>query len=233
MVVRRGRAGAKIQQQRLRPRVVVLTEDTAGVRDYLEERFIPLKDRALAIDVKVISGRRPDARSLFIEAKSLVEGGTDALRRADYVFLVFDRDSQLGHFRRARHQAAQNVRLEACATVPCFEYWFLLHKNYDLTPYKNAADVIRALEKVYKVSYRKSGMPMMGIMTQAGGDEAEARSRALKGRTEIAATEAEEPWTEIDILLEQIEAAVEATRHGHNPIQLLQGRRYGKDFHRL
>src|SRR5690606_15056523 len=89
-------------------------------------------------------------------AAKLVDGATNAEREADYVFLVFDRDSQGDDFVDVRNKAERNPRLEACAAVPCFEYWFLIHKDFDLTPYKTQSEVLKKIQRVFSTSYRKS-----------------------------------------------------------------------------
>ena len=57
----------------------------------------------------------------------------------DRVYLVFDEDGRTQRFQDAREQAKRYTPKNtffAIASVPCFEYWILLHYDYSTKPYR-------------------------------------------------------------------------------------------------
>src|SRR5699024_3507618 len=76
----------------------------------------------------------------------------------DYVFCVFDKDRHSSFqqakdkvegkvlTRRAQKKKAGTAEFETCVSVPCFEYWILLHYDYTTAEFPAFADVERKLK---------------------------------------------------------------------------------------
>ena len=63
---------------------------------------------------------------------------------------MFDRDShdaKGGHYTNLLEYAKGNDKVIAINSVPCFEYWLLLHFTYTCSPFGNADAVQKALKQ--------------------------------------------------------------------------------------
>ena len=78
-----------------------------------------------------------DPLSIFKYAKQRYREEWDAGDAFDKVFCVFDKDTHPQYQEALQAIAAQNPRdtFIAITSVPCFEYWLLLHFIYTTKPY--------------------------------------------------------------------------------------------------
>ena len=75
----------------------------------------------------------------------------------DFIYCVFDRDHHES-FHRALNKLRDNAkrhRLHAIVSIPCFEYWILLHFENTDAPFEICSNVIDRLEK-HLPSYTKT-----------------------------------------------------------------------------
>lgn len=107
----------------------------------------------------------------------------------DQVFCVFDRD---GHesFDRARIKiaslAARKIKpipIEESISVPCFEYWILLHFEKTDANFLNCADVVQRIRKRHMIDYKKASSEVSKLL-MAKLDEALKNADWLEGRSE-------------------------------------------------
>jgi len=126
------------------------------------------------------------------------------------IYCVFDQDRHktysdaLEKIRRTRLKVGD--RIFAVPSVPCFEFWILLHFTYTTRPFDAPAggsicqQVIRRLEK-YLPGYQKNDRRIFG-QTQCYLDIAITRARQVKRFHETSGTD--NPSTEIHHLVEYL-----------------------------
>lgn len=135
-------------------RVLIVCEGSKSEPDYF---------RALAQDLKLGSAQvvvtgDSDSAPIKVVEKAIKLFQQD--RDFDQVYCVFDRD-QHDTYRVALERVASETltirrngralgvaRFEAIPSVPCFEYWLLLHFRYTVAPFARGTEVVTAL-KVY------------------------------------------------------------------------------------
>jgi hypothetical protein len=116
------------------------------------------------------------------EAKCAEQGGYDK------IFCVFDRD---GHesFDRARARISALARrskkplpIEEAISVPCFEFWVLLHFERTDSPFNKCADVIPRI-RAHRAGYAKAdaavAKQLMGRLADAQANAAWLETRAM------------------------------------------------------
>mgnify|MGYP001479748979 CR=1 FL=1 len=95
----------------------------------------------------------------------------------DHVYCVFDKDNHSNYKEAiAKMEATKNKKnkIYAIPTVPCFEYWLLLHFEYSTSPYstlgrKTAADQLISKLKNYIENYNKSDKKIFSIVNENDG----------------------------------------------------------------
>lgn len=136
-------------------RVLIVCEGSKTEPNYLRELISHFQLSSANVEITGDGGSAPH---------SVVEYAIELFERdLDYnaVFCVFDRD---GHstfdqalqqvrdkilVRRVGRRKAGEARFEAIVSIPCFEYWVLLHYQYTTAPMQRFADVeprLRALQ---------------------------------------------------------------------------------------
>lgn len=96
---------------------------------------------------------RPDASS----PKDVVERAVEYQRRFqrrmevafDQVWCVFDHDAH-GTFEDALNEAAK-AQIRVAYSIPCFEFWYLLHFEYD-RPFRNCR--VESTEAAYQAVHK-------------------------------------------------------------------------------
>jgi len=103
-----------------------------------------------------------DPSSILRYAKQRYREEKDAGDAFDRVYCVFDKDTHHHYDRALQEIAAQRPHncFFAINSVPCFEYWLLLHFDYSTKPYvglpgNSAGDQLVADLKRYFPSYQK------------------------------------------------------------------------------
>lgn len=154
------RVGSKVKFSRLerkmtrgsrrpqRSRILILTEDKKIAPDYF--RLLAAKfevfDQVTFVDKEVQSA--PEKIVEYIENR--IEIGN-----FDYVYCVFDKDTHHGYEKAVRDiekigTKRQGTLVEAITSVPCFEFWFVLHMGYTTRSYGGkspASEVCKHLEE--------------------------------------------------------------------------------------
>lgn len=133
-------------------RVLIVCEDSKSTPSYLEAIRDDLKLNLANIK---ICGKECGSAPI-----SVVNYATDLMKKDtgyDKVYCVIDRDRH-PNFREAL-QKAKGKKIEVIVSIPCFEYWLLLHYDYITTPFQAAQgshceEVIKALKK-YEPNYEK------------------------------------------------------------------------------
>lgn len=108
---------------------------------------------------------------------SIVRYGEDQLNSSegyDRVYCVFDRNGHTNFDeacqRVANSEAGRAKRLQVIRSIPCFEFWILLHFNYTSAPFRAAggrsscARVIERLKAEYLKDYEKNFEGMFDLL---------------------------------------------------------------------
>ncbi len=155
-----------------RRRVLIVTEGSQTEPRYIGALVNHM--RLTSVDVDICDEANPDPLKIVEHgfSKALGEGTPDD-GGYDAVFCVFDRDEHesferaLEKARTYRKRPGNLPNLRTIFSVPCFEYWFLLHFKYSRKPHlkragkSEASDVVRELMKVQPFSnYQKSITPI-------------------------------------------------------------------------
>jgi hypothetical protein len=127
----------------------------------------------------------------------------------EWVYVVFDRDEHQTYQqalveakeldRTYRTSQKQKVRFIAIPSVPCFEFWLLLHYKYHDTRL-TTAEAIKHLKKELP-NYSKT---MTGIFEITEKKLLQAKQHAAKLRESFKPDDGQDPYTEVDQLIEHL-----------------------------
>ena len=113
----------------------------------------------------------------------------------DQVWCVFDHDEHETFEKAIRKARDENIKV--AFSIPCFEFWYLLHFEYTTRPFRNYKEVAKRL-KQHLASYGKGTADLAKLF-----DNVErAIENARKVREELKKTGAERPITHVDRLVD-------------------------------
>jgi len=141
-------------------------------------------------------------KNVFEKGKEIFEKAKKEQNPFDRVYCVFDKDCHHGY-----DEIVNQVKLKkpkdtffAITSVPCFEYWLLLHFKFTTSPFGNAEAVISKL-KEYISSYKKGDKNIFQEVRMyidfALGNAKRANEEANKNYTD-------NPTTRIPILVDKL-----------------------------
>lgn len=88
-----------------------------------------------------------DPMNIIKQAERLYKNSQKENNAFDRVFCVFDKDQHSNYDMAVRKLSNTNGKFTAITSVPCFEYWLLLHFEYSTKPFSSALAVISELKK--------------------------------------------------------------------------------------
>jgi len=209
----------------LRRRILIVTEDTVSSNKYVEQ--VRVDFRLPEANVAVIPGHGSDPVSVVETAvKILRENGP-----FDRVFVVIDRDSH-ANFSEAMQKLRQyNInaksgsrrirkwispdreetidRFEKVLSVPCFEFWILLHFIYQRSAFLATGDksmcdvVISELRTASRYPQYQKGDRNLWDETKARYEDF-ARPNAIKTRQDVERTQRSNPSTNFYIVIDEL-----------------------------
>jgi len=114
------------------------------------------------IDIKVVSACGGDPLEVINKAHKLFQDNIRESKKGntlkfDKVFCVFDDDNKIKKFQEALLKAKEN-NFVAITSIPCFEFWILLHYCYTTSYFGNYQELCPRLE----TEMRKSGVLKKG-----------------------------------------------------------------------
>lgn len=128
----------------------------------------------------------------------------------DEVFCVFDRDNHGSSYREAirliEDQKQQGRPFQAIPSIPCFEYWILLHFEYTRQPFHGAGkrsicdNLIRELRRHIE-DYDKG---RKDIYTLVANDTEKAIEHAKQAEADAADTGSDNPSTQMHMLVRRL-----------------------------
>ncbi len=134
----------------------------------------------------------------------------------DKVFCVFD-----GDVPKAYQQALNKIATAkpkdtfvAITSIPCFEYWLLLHFDYTTAPFraagkKSAGDRVVDELRIRLPGYQKGGI---SVFDQLVGRLPQAMTHAAKALIEAQANNSDNPSTHVHELVEYLQNIKQLTR---------------------
>ena len=187
-------------------RVLIVCEGAKTEPNYLRELVDCLKLSSANVEVDGDSGSSPI--SVVQHAKRRYREERDKGDTFDRVFCVFDKDTHTTY----------NEALSACAgfrpsgvfqakpSVPCFEYWLLLHFTYTTRPYnpsggKSACEDVIGELRHYMPGYSKGGK---GIFRQVMGQTDQAITYSKRALKAAGKAETDNPTTRMHELVEYL-----------------------------
>ena len=183
--------------------MLIVVEGTKTEKFYFEDAR---KALGLQHSVEVKPGQGSNPKNIVETARKLKITAQHEGNAFSTVYCVFDRD-QHPHFQnsidRARHR-----KMESIKSVPCFEYWVLLHFRDHTAPYarmgnQSACDRCRHDVQAAWPKYRKNHQH---LYTELCPRLADARQRAEQRLAAAKAEGSDNPSTEIHHLLDAMKA---------------------------
>ena len=139
------RRAKSTRQQRRRParyepheRMLIVCEGTKTEKHYFENaRQVLGVHRGQAV-VEVEAGEGSNPKNIVETARKLKNLAKKEDNAYSSVYCVFDRDEH-AHYREAIERAGK-LNMKTIKSVPCFEYWVLLHFRDHTAPYARCGD---------------------------------------------------------------------------------------------
>lgn len=108
--------------------VLIVCEGTKTEPNFFMEMVADLKIPGVVVDVIPSPSTCPLRLAEFAE-------NSNADREYDYVYCVFDKDEHNKYYDALRFIEEHDDWLIASNSVPCFEYWLILHFEYTTQPF--------------------------------------------------------------------------------------------------
>jgi len=174
-----------------------------------DEKFAPDYFRALCVNLHINTAAvRIPPNTRGSAPISVVEFAAEKYisdRGYDYTFCIFDKDEHESYERaqRAVHtyasRATDPIPMRAITSVPCFEFWLLLHFEPYTRPMRRCDEVIARLRR-HLPRYEK-GDDIYDVILPLT-DTAIRNAKIV--RAQQAAARADNPLTDVDRLVEQL-----------------------------
>ncbi|MBD2615500.1 MAG: RloB family protein [Nostoc sp. ZfuVER08] len=165
-------------------------------------------------DIRIVSASGGDPLKIIDKTCSLVQENKLETEKGnqlafDRVFCVFDDDNKIEKFKQALLKGQENNFI--CITsIPCFEFWFLIHYLYTTAPFANYKELCPKLE----AEMRKAGI----LKTKESYDKSDVKlyyklkpklENALNNSAELQKNHPNEdgctnPSTKVHILIQEL-----------------------------
>jgi hypothetical protein len=191
-------------------RVLVVCEGEKSELNYFKE--IANAYRIPTLVTVCTAQKRTEPRQIIDTAQKIIETDRKKIKKEpdfEWVYVVFDRDEHQTYQqalveakeldRTYRTSQKQKVRFIAIPSVPCFEFWLLLHYKYHDTRL-TTAEAIKHLKKALP-NYSTT---MTGIFEITEKKLLQAKQHAAKLRESFKPDDGQDPYTEVDQLIEHL-----------------------------
>jgi len=156
------------------------------------------------VAIKVI-GCGADPSKLLKDARRALAGTLEPVSQADYLCLIFDRDTH-AHFTDTVRRCKTLSKIETFVSIPCFEYFFLLHfenTRQSFPLYKDIRPVLRSKSGFENYNKKQNCVPLLELADR----QSTALSNSVSVRSACRRDGATGPLTEIDLLFDAIDIA--------------------------
>ena len=136
---RKAKAAEGLERRRAKrasyDKVLIVCEGEKTEPNYFDELINFYKLNTANVEIDGTCGSSP--KSVFERAVELYQNEEQKGDAFDVVYCVFDKDSHGTYDETLVRISAQNPKGVFCSaiSVPCFEYWILLHFQYTTKPY--------------------------------------------------------------------------------------------------
>lgn len=156
-------------------------------------------------NIKVIPGEGNDPVSIVRTAKKLQRDENHLGEKYDRVYCVFDRDEHANY--REGCLQAEKEKFICTLSIPCFEYWLLLHFVESRAPYartggRTAAQNCEQDLKRHIPEYRKG---LRGLFLRLLSQLPVAKARAAHVLADARRTQEDNPSTRVHELVEYLQ----------------------------
>lgn len=182
------------------PKVLVLCEDSKSGKRYLEEAAFHFRAKA-QVEIAHCGVTHPSG---------IVERAIARQKCFDRVFCALDRDTHLC-FDRAIDLAKPHPKIKVIASVPCFEFWLLLHFGFNRKPFRTVGKsspgdlVAKSLREKPNMDKYEKGKDISYFALLLGEPFQKARVLAPKILEDVAISGEPNPSTEIHLLMDEFE----------------------------
>ncbi|MDV6326852.1 RloB family protein [Idiomarina sp. Sol25] len=157
-------------------------------------------------NVEVCGDCGSDPMSIFRYAKQRFREEQDLGDRFDKVYCVFDRDSHANYSAAVSSINSMTPKdtYHAITSVPCFEYWLLLHFDYSTQPFvstqaKSAGAIALDKLKEYMPHYEKA---QKSVFSELVGQLEFAKQNAARALKETKERADDNPSTRVHLLVD-------------------------------
>ena len=195
------------EAQRLQyARVLIVTEGEATEPRYIRDL---IKHKKLHATSVIVDGQcASDPMGVFRHARKLYDAAKGREEKFDRVYCVFDKDGH-ANYRDALdaiYRVIPKGVYHAINSVPCFEYWVLLHFTDSTKPYQapggqSSCELVVKDIKKQNSKYEK-GMPELYQFLEGKTEDAIKHSKKSLDAAETAGTD--NPTTRMHLLVEYL-----------------------------
>ena len=189
-----------------RDRMLIVCEGTKTEKHYFEDARQAIGVHRGQAVVEIQPGEGSNPKNIVETARKLKASAEKEGNAFSSVYCAFDRDEH-AHYQESIERA-EKLKLRTIKSVPCFEYWILIHFRNHAAPYARAGDrspcacCLRDVEQVWP-DYSKGRKQ---VYTELETRLADARQRAQQRLVAAQADGSDNPTTEIHLLLDAMEA---------------------------
>ncbi|RLA52373.1 MAG: RloB domain-containing protein [Gammaproteobacteria bacterium] len=195
-------------------RILIVCEGEKTEPTYFEDLKDHYSLNSANVEVTGECGSGPHCVFQFAVQKfqgSVSEGNT-----FDRVYCVIDRDAHDSYDSVLQEISSMEPRetFFAASSVPCFEYWLLLHFEHRAAPYaplpgRSVGNQVERDLKKYMPEYRKS---CRGVFAQLLGQLEQAKAFAARTLAQAERAETDNPSTKVHVLVSDLQSLKERSR---------------------
>ena len=212
---RKARKNAALERQKTQraqiKRYLVVCEGTKTEPFYLRELAADFGIRPSSLKIAPNDGSSPDR--VVANGMTLYEEDARTGDNFDQVFFVFDRDKHASYaaaIQQLKDCKAVGKPFNAVTSIPCFEYWLLLHFGFTDQPFdaagkKSACDSLIAVLRT-QPGFKNYGKGKQGIYALLKKKLPTAMKAAARGLKNAERTGEENPTTRMHELVEALQA---------------------------
>ncbi|GAB4287389.1 MAG: hypothetical protein Fur0025_20750 [Oscillatoriaceae cyanobacterium] len=152
--------------------------------------------RLATAQIEVVPGCGGSPAFVVEEARKLQQQ-----KQPDVVFCVFDWDGKTEAYQQAVKQV-KKYKFESAASIPCFEFWFLLHYRYTSGGFEGCDRVISELEKSMGAKYEKNLKMYQQLKPKLDTAIANAKKLEADCEQELKSNNFHNPYTQVYQLVE-------------------------------
>lgn len=187
--------------------VLILTEGEKTEKQYFDELVLKLD---VGASVEVFEKVKSAPIRIAEKARTFIEEEEDY----EVIYCVFDKDTHASYDRALELinsiDGTRSVEVHAISSVPCFEFWLLLHSSYSDRSYSSAGDVRRELKKIpefkdYDKSIQGALFEYLFRFRGTASDHAERVLNSARVHQGKVRHHHENPSTRVHIVLETLE----------------------------